>query len=412
MKVFWSWQSDYLPKECRHFIKKALEEAVEKVGQELEVKDADRPSLDHDTKGEAGMVDIAATILRKISESAVFVADLTPIGKSEDGKDIPNPNVCIELGWAMQKPGVDQIIVVFNSVSGCTEKDLPFDISHRRIMSYDLPEGADKSRRASVKKQLVGELTEAIRINLKGHLKETFASTEISGVPANPKDPSIWVADKGKVIHYPAFGGENKTTVKLLEGPRSYVRVIPSGWEKGKPSVSDIQEVRDIGVNSMNNGYQNGDFGVCEKGFVRYWFSGQSENGLRETRNMSYFFDETGEFWVLHGTAINDNHLSRSFLVKGWKEAMRQSLAVFDKFEAFPKRKVVVGLFGVKDVMLFDEYQNRRTARKNDFVLERADVGWSEEAQLSFLTQAYNRALDLFALGRVDENEIKKLLNG
>ena len=50
MKVFWSWQNDYLPSQCRHFIKEALEEAVKKAGEELEVEDADRPELDHDTK--------------------------------------------------------------------------------------------------------------------------------------------------------------------------------------------------------------------------------------------------------------------------------------------------------------------------------------------------------------------------
>ncbi len=411
MKVFWSWQNDYLPKQCRHFIKEALEEAVKTVGQELEVEDVERPELDHDTKGESGMVDIVDTIRRKISESAVFVADLTPIGKSAKGKHIPNPNVCIELGWAMRKPGIDRIIVVFNAAAGCTAEDLPFDIRHRRVMPYNLPEGADKPTRANVKKQLVQELTEAIRKNLKEHLKETSASTEISGVPADSKDPSIWVTDKGKIIHYPRSGGVEKTTVKLLEGPRSYVRVIPSGWKDGSPSVSDIIGAKEIGVDSMDNGYRNGDSGSCEEGFVRYWFTGQAENGLRESRNVSHYFDKTGEFWVLHGTAINENHLSRSYLLKGWKKAMQDSLAVFDHFGALPDRKVEVGLFGVKDVMVFENFQRPLSARRNDFCLERKSRDWSEEAQLSFLTQAYKGVLDLFGLQKVSENEVKQKLN-
>lgn len=416
MKVFWSWQSDYLPKECRHFIKEALEEAVKTVGQELGVEDAERPELDHDTKGESGMVDIVDTIRRKISESAVFVADLTPIGKSAKGKHIPNPNVCIELGWAMRKPGIDRIIVVFNAAAGCTAGDLPFDIRHRRVMSYNLPEEADKPTRGKVKKALVQELTEAIRKNLKEHLKETSASTEISGVPADPKDPSIWVTDKGKVIHYPRSGGVEKTTVKLLEGPRSYVRVIPSGWKDGLPSASDIRGPNEAGgVDSMNNGCRNGDSGLCEEGFVRYWFNGETEQGLRESRNVSHYFDKTGEFWVLHGTAVTHqegkNHLSRSYLLKGWKKAMQDSLAVFDQFGALPDRKVEVGLFGVKDVMVFDNFQRPLLARRNDFCLERKSRDWSEEAQLSFLTQAYKGVLDLFGLGKVDESEIKKILN-
>jgi hypothetical protein len=105
LKVFWSWQDDLDPARHRHFIKTCLEEAVAQVGQELGLEDANRPELDHDTKNERGMVDIVATILRKIAESAVFVADVTPIGRSAGGKAVPNPNVLIELGWALREPG-------------------------------------------------------------------------------------------------------------------------------------------------------------------------------------------------------------------------------------------------------------------------------------------------------------------
>jgi hypothetical protein len=40
---------------------------------------ADRPEIDHDTRGEPGMVNIAASILSKIALAAFFVADLTPV---------------------------------------------------------------------------------------------------------------------------------------------------------------------------------------------------------------------------------------------------------------------------------------------------------------------------------------------
>ena len=104
-RIFWSWQSDYSPKTCRHFIRQALVDAITQVADEIGVDDADRPEIDHDTKGERGMADIAATILNKIADAAVFVADLTPIAQSSDGKWLPNPNVMIELGWAMHRPG-------------------------------------------------------------------------------------------------------------------------------------------------------------------------------------------------------------------------------------------------------------------------------------------------------------------
>ena len=98
MKVFWAWQSDHSPATCRHFIRDVLEAAISVVANDLELQDADRPEIDHDTKDTPGMVDITATILKKISASAVFVADVTPIATTSKGKRVPNPNVLIELG--------------------------------------------------------------------------------------------------------------------------------------------------------------------------------------------------------------------------------------------------------------------------------------------------------------------------
>ena len=93
MKIFWSWQSDRTQRICRHFVKEALEAAAQRVAIDLELDESNRPEVDHDTRGEAGMVDIVATILRKIEESTVFVADMTPIARAEQGKLVANPNV-------------------------------------------------------------------------------------------------------------------------------------------------------------------------------------------------------------------------------------------------------------------------------------------------------------------------------
>jgi len=63
VKVFWSWQSDVTPKENRWFIRDALVDAIKLAAIELAVAEAERPEIDQDTQGAAGMVDIAATIL-------------------------------------------------------------------------------------------------------------------------------------------------------------------------------------------------------------------------------------------------------------------------------------------------------------------------------------------------------------
>lgn len=58
MKIFWSWQSDTPPKFNKNFVKAALEQALVTVSANLDLSEADRPELDHDTKGEPGLVSI------------------------------------------------------------------------------------------------------------------------------------------------------------------------------------------------------------------------------------------------------------------------------------------------------------------------------------------------------------------
>lgn len=79
MKVFWSWQSDTHQASGRHFVRAALEAAVERLVDHPGLEDAERPSVDSDTSNVPGSPPIAETILRKIRECAVFVADVTPI---------------------------------------------------------------------------------------------------------------------------------------------------------------------------------------------------------------------------------------------------------------------------------------------------------------------------------------------
>lgn len=94
--VFWSWQSDQPSRETRSLIRDALIAALDRIAVDLE--EADRPEIDHDTKDMPGSPDIVASILAKIEAAAVFIADVTPIAVTDGGKHVANPNVLIELG--------------------------------------------------------------------------------------------------------------------------------------------------------------------------------------------------------------------------------------------------------------------------------------------------------------------------
>lgn len=415
-RVFWSWQNDYLPKTCRTFIRETLLTAIARLGEELGVDDADRPELDHDTKGERGMVDIAATILAKISRSAVFVADLTPVGQSEAGKWLPNPNVMIELGWAMQKPGWERVIGVLNTASGAEIEDLPFDIRQRRILTYVLAENADKATRASVQNKLVAELKGALQVNLNEHSEQVASETPIAGVSASPKNPSIWASAGPTLSHNDAFGRVRKQEIAVPDVPRAYLRVIPSGWKKHPPSISEIaRSARDGVVEASSDSAVSGDFGATEEGYVRYWITGKTETGQPSSVNMTMFFEHTGEFWSLQGSIIAPldgmSVLRDQPMLGHWSSTLRQAMSFMDHYGANGVRRVEAGLFGVRDLHWFSQWPSERTpsrANATHWIDQRRD--WSAEAQLTFLTQAYNKARDLFALPRSTEAEVTTTL--
>ena len=415
-KIFWSWQSDYSPKTCRHFIREALVGAITQVADEIGVDDADRPEIDHDTKGERGMPDIAATILKKIADAAVFVADLTPIAQSPNGKWLPNPNVMIELGWAMQRPGWERVIGILNTANGAKQEDLPFDIRQRRVVTFLLFEDADQKKRTAVRSKLIDELKEALRINLQELAEDIVATSTITGVATKSDNYSIWASAGDTLTHNDAFRGAKREVVATPDVPRAYMRIIPAAWKNGGPSVSDIARLHQSeSVDAPSDSTRDGNFGATEEGFVRYWITDWSDDREASSTNMTMFFDDTGEFWMLHGSVIVQHEgqfLLRDHPMLGeWSRMLRKAMTVMDRFQAQKNRWVEAGLFGVKDVQWFSEWQGDRTpSRRNDTREARQSADWGAEAQLTFLTNAYNRVRNLFALERSTEAEVTRVL--
>jgi hypothetical protein len=127
------------------------------------------------------------------------------------------------------------------------------------------------------------------------------------------------------------------------------------------------------------------------------------------------FFEDTGEFWMLHGSVIARHQgqlLLRDHPMLGqWSQMLRKAMVVMDRFQAQKIRRVEAGLFGIKDLQWFSEWPGDRTpSRRNDTREVRQNADWSAEAQLTFLTTAYNRVRNLFALERSTEAEVTRIL--
>ncbi len=158
--IFFSWQSDS-PRPTNHsFIEDCLERAIKELKREDDLKV--EPVLDRDTRGVPGSPDIVGTIFSKIRDSQVFVGDVSIINPGGSGRPTPNPNVLIELGYALSCLGDERVVCVCNEASGSIES-LPFDLRQKRVGKYRLEQGQDK---AEPRKALVATLREAIRLIL------------------------------------------------------------------------------------------------------------------------------------------------------------------------------------------------------------------------------------------------------
>lgn len=155
--VFYSWQSDVRAAACRTLIERALEEAVKRIARDSTI--AVEPAIDRDTQDVPGAPDIGATILAKIDAAAAFVADVTLVGKTDSGKATPNPNVLIELGYALKTLGWSRIILVQNTAFGGPEL-LPFDLRQKRTLTF--ASAANATERAADRRVLADNLRAAL----------------------------------------------------------------------------------------------------------------------------------------------------------------------------------------------------------------------------------------------------------
>jgi len=158
--IFYSWQSDLQNNTNRNFIEAALEKAINEAGKELSIPF----SMDKDTTDRTGSPDIAKTILEKIDNCFMFVADITITSAPEtSGKKSPNPNVMFELGYAQGVLGEENIIMVFNNAFGEID-DLPFDLRGKRILQYNCSKKIAEAGKANAKIELIKQLSRAIKL--------------------------------------------------------------------------------------------------------------------------------------------------------------------------------------------------------------------------------------------------------
>lgn len=172
-KIFYSWQSDLPGSKTRNFIRECIDEAID-LAQESEAVEAVR---DEATTGATGSPNIVTTLFSKIDDCDLFIADLSLCftGNQRKEKKSPNPNVLLELGYAVKTLGWERVICLCNIDFG---NEYPFDVSHNRITAFSLE---DKN-----KKEVKGDLAKIIFTNIRDIRKQPIrakagAATHIIG---------------------------------------------------------------------------------------------------------------------------------------------------------------------------------------------------------------------------------------
>jgi len=240
-KIFYSWQSDLPNSTNRGFIQACLEEAIKELKNDQELKL--EIALDRDTDGVPGSPDIGQTIFSKIDSAAVFVSDVSII-QIDSKRPSPNPNVLLELGYAFKNIGSAGVIMVMNINFGKPEL-LPFDLKQKRIITYNIQEGTDKS---SEKKRLIKVFLEALRTSLVNYEQQNQAE----GLEEDSKSTSVIKAiesnapNKDRIIlSFMKWIGEElkKLDPHSLEGESD--ELLVEAINKSIPIVKEFDKVAD-----------------------------------------------------------------------------------------------------------------------------------------------------------------------
>lgn len=247
--IFYAWQSDAPNNVNRGFIRKALDQAIAALNDELDVDES--LDVDQDTQGVPGSPPIAETILRKIDECELFLADVTFVGQTrandilaeaaKSRKLLPNANVLIELGYCLGKRGPTRLIMVMNSHYG-PPSGLPFDLAHRRHpIQFSLAPDATEPTRLEQRQLLVSQLKDAIRTGRLA-LREAVGTGPNNGATKRVVQSGSFMPN-GRLMEFDQEGV--KTEVMWRNQPQVYLRVIPSGVRGIGTSVKLQELARD-----------------------------------------------------------------------------------------------------------------------------------------------------------------------
>ena len=150
-------------------------------------------AVDRDTLDVPGMPPIMETIFGKIDRASVFLADLTYVAERAGGGRTPNPNVCIEHGYALKALSWRRVIAVMNTAMGHPDQHetsrSTFGIRAGQSRST-CRKAPDSTARTAAAEALVHQLKTALKAVLGDADARAAMASPIAGEP-HPHDVEL-----------------------------------------------------------------------------------------------------------------------------------------------------------------------------------------------------------------------------
>jgi hypothetical protein len=342
MKVFWSWQSDTPGKIGRHFVRDTLNAAIEQL---KEASDVEEPTeretrsamhLDQDRKGISGSPDLARVILEKIEQSAVFVADVTSVGVVPSKKQTPppkkliNPNVAIEIGYALHALSDRALLMVMNEHYG-GRADLPFDLQSKAgPIMFNLPPDADTQTIIAAARQLTARFVEALEPFIGQHAETVrqqrpFPQAEAKDGPARFRASGEALGIREGAGFLDAGAGNS---ISLAPGSAVWLRVM-SPFDPGKTWASfELRAALNQGINLPTLlGPANGAHTLRAEDGVGTCIINSAEE--HQTDFVAFAF-KSGEVWAISTYPLRTN--PDDLFVVVIEQMLTETLPVFAQF--------------------------------------------------------------------------------
>jgi hypothetical protein len=411
VKLFWSWQSETPPRIGRVFVRDALRDALEqlKIAADIDEPERDATKIDHDPERISGGVGLLRAILRSIDAAAVFVADVSAVGKIGSGTDMQpenagnkliNSNVALEVGYALRALSEQKLIMVFNAHYGWQD-ELPFDVRNQDdALVYTLTQNAGRPEIESERKKLTARLVIAI----DRCLQEPVPSAEQS--PATPSTfNKAAYFQAGEVLAQMGESGAGGSSYSYSTDTFCYLRLIPMPKLERALALTTLLDV--VGGAPLLSRHPGGAMsGSNSYGAIGFEVGAMPGRGRGRLASSTQLFP-TGELWSLSAALIAHERGDRPVWIKlPFLASVVFERAYYDHLRALiafaqqslslsPPWQVECGLVGIQGLHLgLSPDDIRGPVRKADVALRRTVKGVDESAMDRVLLEFFGMLHD------------------